>query len=113
MGGRQCGVCRFGDGKDSDLGAPSAACVLLFSCKEFRGREGVLAKMETMSTDMQMPMASAYCMKCRRCTWLSRPDNDIARDCVDFMRKWREAQKIKDSLPLMKRALKVKRGRFK
>ena len=30
--------------------------------------------------------------------------------CVDFMRKWREAQKIKDSLPLMKRALKVPWG---
>ena len=82
MGGLQCGVCRFGDSKDSDFVAPSADCVLLFSCKEFRGRNGVLAKMETMSTDMQMPMASAYCMKCRRCTWLSRPDNDITRDWI-------------------------------
>jgi len=110
MTGRQCGVCRYGDSRlaEGSLGEPSAACVLAFSCKAFHGRDGILARMEAMSVESHVPLASAYCMKCRRSTWLSRAENDIKLDCVDFMRHWSDAQQIKSALPVMQKALKPK-----
>lgn len=113
--GRQCGVCRYGDSRlaEDSLCVPSAACVLAFSSTTFRGRDGILAKMETMSADAHVPLAAAHCMVCRRCTWMSSADNDISVDCVDFMRHWSDAQHIQTALPVMQRALKTERGRFK
>lgn len=113
MARRRCGVCRYGDSRrgDGSLGAPSAACVLVFSRKTFHGRDGILAQMEAMSADAHAPLASAYCMHCRRCTWLSRAESDINPDCVDFMRHWADAQQIRAALPVMQQALRTRRSR--
>jgi len=108
--GRQCGVCRYGHSRDlsTDIGVPSAASVLLFSRTTLYGRKGIVAKMETMAEDLQVPLSSAYCEKCRQCTWLTRDENDIDQDCLDFMRHWSVAQKIKKALSIIGNTVKRK-----
>ena len=109
MSARQCGVCRFGDHQSlrGDIGPPSAACVLLFSRRDL---PGIVASMEAMGEGKHVPLASAYCETCRKCTWLSRPANGIIEDCVDFMINWRAAEKIRAAIPILKRACPVKRS---
>ena len=90
------------------MGPPSAACVLLYSRKDL---PGIVATMEAMGEGKHVPLASAYCMKCRKCTWLSRPANGISEDCVDFMLSWRAAEKIRAAIPILQRACSLKRSR--
>ena len=109
MSARECGVCRFGDHRSlcGDIGPPSAACVVLFSRRDL---PGIVATMEAMGEGKHVPLASAYCERCRKCTWLSRPGNGLIEDCVDFMINWRSAEKIRASIPILKRAGSVKRS---
>jgi hypothetical protein len=113
---RGCGVCRFGGFAEPRGCAPSAACVLVSGGTRLEGALGILAGIEAAAAGKHVGLASAYCKRCRRITWLCREDSgvgdvgvgdvgvgdgDVSAACVDFWWSWRATESIDAALRIV------------
>lgn len=104
---RKCGRCTFG-GKAH--GAPSAACVLVFSSTSMHGDGGVLGRIDELAASEMVPRASTYCKSCRRQTWLCEDSADLGAAAIDFWHQWHAGKRIARSMARMRQKLLRVRG---
>jgi len=100
---RVCAACRFGSAaSNSSWPMPATALVLAYSSTHLQGKNGIVSKIQNISEQKPVNMASAYCSKCRSCTWLCRPDADINEACVEFLHMSRTSEQISKALTVMR-----------
>ena len=86
----QCAVCRHGSAAREPGARASYALVLL------TGQTRLRDMAQQASTDAFaefVPGASAFCLACRRVTWLSRED-DICAALVGFRHRWETRKRM-------------------
>ncbi len=101
---RVCGRCLF-TAADTNF-QPYAALVIAFSSTRMQGAGGILEQIENMSAIKHLPMASAYCCVCRRCTWLCNADADLNNACLEFLQNSNTTESIESALKIMHKNLK-------
>ena len=100
---RVCAACQFGTAASTgNWPMPATALVLAYSSTQLHGKSGIVSKIQNISEQKPVNKASAYCSKCRCCTWLCRPDDDINEACVEFLHMSRTSEQINKALTVMR-----------
>lgn len=97
---RVCADCHFRQ-QAHTCAKPAAALVLAFSSTRLHGEGGVVEQIREQARNKHMPMAAAYCVVCRQCTWLCSADMELNSACLDFMQLARSTAKIQSAAAVM------------